>query len=146
MADERIERGAPDMPSALDRMNRLWRAFAGKFPFGPPAEGLWHPTVDVFDRDDELVVEVELPGMKGQRMDVCVEHEHLIIEGTRSRAEGFKERESYYCERPMGRFHRVIHLPCAVDEAAIVARYQDGLLTVALPKAGRRRARKIEIS
>jgi HSP20 family protein len=146
MGEEGPDRGAPDMPSAWETMNRLWRTFMQQSPRGAGSQGLWHPLVDVYDRPDEIVVELELPGMKGQHMDVSLEQEHLIIEGSRSRRQDYDEKEGYYRERPMGPFHRVIHLPCAVDEDAIAAQYGDGLLTVRLPKAGREKARRIPIS
>lgn len=146
MSEEGLDRTAADMPSAWETMNRLWRTFMQQSPREGQSQGLWHPLVDVYDRPDEIVVELELPGMKGQQMDVSLEQEHLIIEGSRARREDYDEAEGYYWERPMGRFHRVIHLPCAVDGDAIAAQYEDGLLTVRLPKAGRERARRIPIS
>jgi HSP20 family protein len=127
-------------------MNRMWRSLMGHPFYGSPREGLWHPTVDVYERDQEIVVQVELPGMKGCRMDVSLEEDHLIIEGTRPACEDFGEEEAFYCERPTGDFHRIIHLPDSVDEAGTVARYDDGVLTVTLPKSGREKARRIDIS
>jgi HSP20 family protein len=144
MADD-VRRDDPDMPSLPEKMNQLWRSLTG-LPFsGLSREGLWHPTVNVYDRDEEIVVEVELPGMKGEEVNVSLEEDHLFIKGSRPDPAGYEEGQSYYVERPSGDFHRIIHLPCSVDEEATAARYDDGILTVTLPKAARERARKIEI-
>jgi HSP20 family protein len=145
MGEERGSRGGPDMPGPEDRLRGIWRAIAGHPAWAGPREGVWHPTVDVYEQGEQVVVLVELPGMKGQQMDVSIEEEHLVIEGARERSQEYTEEDAYYCERPYGSFRRVIHLPYSVDESDVSARYADGLLVVTLPKAGRVRARKIEI-
>lgn len=146
MGEERIEGSRPDMADRLERVRRFWREIMGLPPGVGPHEGLWHPAVDVFDCEDRIVVQVELPGLKGQPVNVSLEEDHLIIEGTRTQSDRFAEGQSFYCERPMGRFHRVIHLPGSVDEEATEAKYEDGVLTVTMPKAGRPKARRIEIA
>jgi len=133
------------MPGLPERMSQLWRSMLGGPFLGLSREGLWHPTVNVYDSPDKIVVEVELPGMKGQKVDVSLEQEHLYIQGVRPEPEGYGQEQLYYIERPTGDFHRVIHLPCAIDEEAVSASYDDGILTVTLPKAARARARRIEI-
>jgi HSP20 family protein len=145
MHEERFRGGGPDMPALGERIGRLGRALLGRPVVGPGEEGLWHPIMDVYNREEDILVQVELPGMKGQELNVSLDQQHLIIEGSREPDERFGEEESYYCERPMGGFHRVVHLPCPVDEGAITAAYDDGLLTVTLPKAARDRGRRIEI-
>jgi HSP20 family protein len=145
MSEETTGRGTPDMPQAHERLNSLWQAIAGHPAWSGPREGVWHPTVDVYEQGERVVVLVELPGMKGQEMDVAIEEEHLIIEGARVRSEVYGEEDAYYCERPYGSFRRVIHLPYSVDESAVSARYDDGLLVVSLPRSVRERARRIEI-
>ncbi|MHC5034750.1 MAG: Hsp20/alpha crystallin family protein [Planctomycetota bacterium] len=145
MAEDRISRRLPDMPTAWERMNEMWRSLMGRPLVGASREGLWHPTVDVYERADDVVVQVELPGMKGQKMDVSLEEDHLIIEGSRPQVAEYAEEDCYYSERPTGSFHRIVHLPASVDEAATVAHYDDGVLTITMPKAERERARRIEI-
>lgn len=133
------------MPGPRERLDGLWRAVAGHPAWSGRREGVWHPTVDVYETGDQVVVLAELPGMKGQEMDVSIEEEHLIIEGSRERPEDCDQDDAYYCERPYGRFRRVIHLPYSVDESAVAARYEDGLLAVTLPRAVQERMRRIEI-
>ncbi len=144
MADEHFGWTGPDRPGLWQRLRRAGRALPGH-PLGSGSEGLWHPVMDVYNRDEDILVQVELPGMEGQELNVTLDGEHLVIEGEREPDEQFADEQSYYCERPTGRFHRVVHLPCAVDEEGITASYDDGLLTITLPKAGRRKGRRIEI-
>jgi HSP20 family protein len=145
MSADYTGRRGPDLPELPERINQLWRALWGAPPVRASESGLWHPTVDIYDGPEEIVVEVELPGMKGQKIDVSVEEDHLYIEGTRERPQRRAENESYYLERPAGPFHRVIHLPSSVDGTATQAKYDDGLLVVTMPKVERARARRIEI-
>ena len=141
-----VEEFAPDAPGALERMRQFWRSVMGYPFFTATKEGVWHPPVDVYEKEDRIVVEVELPGMAGQQMDVSIDQDHLVVEGCRQRAGEHKDEESYYCERAVGDFHRVVHLPTRVDEESVVAQYEDGVLTVTLPKAAGVMPRKVEIS
>jgi len=145
MVEDRSCRETPDMPDVPERISRLWRSLMGMPFLSLSKEGLWHPTANVYDRPEEIVVEIELPGMKGQQVDVSLEEEHLVVEGRRAEPD-YEQEELYYLERPTGDFHRVIHLPCSVDEAGTAATYDDGILTVRLPKAERAKARRIEIT
>ena len=146
MAEQRLSRSAPDLPDAAERINRIWRSLAGHPLLASTQEGVWHPVIDIYDAKDAIVVQVELPGMKGQKMDVSLEKDHLVIAGRREPTQEYGEQDAYYSERPVGDFHRVIHLAFGVDEKGVLARYDDGVLTVTLPKASREGARKIEIT
>jgi HSP20 family molecular chaperone IbpA len=83
MDEEQIGQSRPDMPGPEDRLRGLWRAITGHPAWAAAREGVWHPTVDVYEQGQQVVVLVEMAGMKGQQMDVSIEEEHLIIEGAR---------------------------------------------------------------
>jgi len=108
-------------------------------------EGLWHPTMDIYNRPHELVVELELPGVRMEDVDLRVEENHLILEGTRRRSETYKEDDRFYTERLFGAFHRVVHLPSDVDAEGVEAHFSEGLLMIRLPKIHRTQGKKIEI-
>jgi len=146
MADIDISRHGPDAPRVRERMEQIWRALSQPHLGGVSQEGIWHPLVDIYVREDAILVEVELPGMKGQEMNVTIDDNHLIIEGSRTASENFQQGDLYYRERPIGEFHRVIHLSENVDAEATTASYEDGVLTVTMPKAVREKGRKIEIT
>jgi HSP20 family protein len=99
----------------------------------------FEPAVDVWETDGELVVEVELPGARGDEVEVRLERQQLIISGQLPVAAGAEGR--HLCvERPRGRFHRSIPLPgdVAGEPAATLTA---GVLEVRLPRSGGRRRR-----
>jgi HSP20 family protein len=106
----------------------------------------WLPQVDVLRRGDELVVRADLPGLKKDDISVDVADNVLTIRGQR-KEESKEEREGYYWhERSEGSFYRRIPLPegAKVDQAS--ARFEDGVLEVALPAPkDKERGRHIEI-
>jgi len=108
-------------------------------------EGLWHPTMDIHNRPEEILVEMELPGVKKEELDLTIEENHLIVEGTRSRSAEYKEEDEYYSERLYGAFHRIVHLPANVDAGHAEAKFSDGVLVIRLPKVKREGGTKIGI-
>ena len=107
--------------------------------------GGWMPAVDVLEDNDKFTVKAELPGFKREELDVCIEDNSLILSGERKSDEERKDGEFHRSERFYGRFHRVISLPSSVDLNQIQAKYQDGVLTVTLPKSAHARAKQIEV-
>ncbi len=129
------------------------RAFASSL--GLPAwgrsfadeHGTWMPAVEVFERDNNLVVQAELPGMNKEDVKVEVTDEGLAIRGERRR-EHEEKREGYYrSERSYGRFYRVVPLPEGVDAEKSRAQFKDGVLQVEvpLPPSAQRKHREIPI-
>ncbi len=141
-----IRRVSADMSSMLDEMNRMMDAWFGQPSRATVREGLWHPTIDVYNRADDVVVELELPGIKVKDVNIFVEEDHLMVEGTRSRSGAYKKEDQYYLERAFGGFHRVIHLPVSVDPDNAKATYSEGVLGITLPKTTRAKGKKIEVA
>ena len=103
------------------------------------------PAVDVSSNGEGAIVKAELPGFKPEEIDVAVDDGVLTLTASR-REEEEKEGETWHRrERRIGRFVRRIRLPFGVDAEAIEAAYQNGLLTVNLPRAAEERGRKIEV-
>ena len=146
MSDKRGDADALDAEGAVERMRQLWRSVMGYPVAAMTHEGVWHPPVDVYETDEAVVVEIELPGMKGQKMDVSIDGDHLIVEGVRGRTGEGVESEPYYAERAFGKFHRIVHLPAHVDPERTSASYNDGVLTVTSPKLEKDKAWKIKVS
>ena len=146
MARIDVNSSRPDEPSMEQRMGEVWRRLMGGPTLPTTREGLWHPAVDIYDSGDEILVEAELPGMKGEDISVTLREQHLVIEGSRPPSELGQQAEPYYRERPTGDFHRIVHLPVDVDADATGARYEDGILTVTMPKRQREGGRRIEIT
>jgi len=107
--------------------------------------GEWVPAVDVFERNGDLVVKAEIPGIDAKDLDVTVEDNVLRLRGERKH-ESETEQEGYYRhERFHGTFERSIPLPAEVETEKIGATYTDGVLEIVLPKTAETAARRIEV-
>lgn len=102
------------------------------------------PAINVWDEGEELVAEAELPGLKGEDLDVSVVGSELTVKGERkSTAE---DGTSYHRrERGTGSFTRVLRLPVEVDANRVQAALRDGVLTIRMPKAEAAKPRKINV-
>lgn len=100
-----------------------------------PSTEVWTPRADIFEQDGALVVKAELPGVKKEDIEVAVEDGDLVIRGERKAEEKVEEKDYYRMERFYGSFYRRIPLPEGTDPEKIEANYQDGVLTVRVPKA-----------
>lgn len=89
------------------------------------------PTIDVKDRDDELLVTAEVPGLTDKDVELFVDNGILTIRGEKKT----DQEEKGYSERFYGRFERQVPLPANVDEQHCRADFHDGLLTIHLPKS-----------
>jgi HSP20 family protein len=120
----------------------------GRFPrlFREEQLGAWLPAVDVFERDDNVIVKVDLPGVDKKNVRIFVTDEEITIQGEMKREEEVKEKNYYRSERAYGKFSRTIPLPVAVDRDKAKASFKDGVLEVVIPKAKGAQARHVEIT
>jgi len=129
-------RGFGDMQSQMNRMfNEMWGNL-GHSP-GRQLEGVteWAPAVDATEKDGNLVIRAELPGVKPEDVDISLHDNVLTISGER-RAEQEEERGGYYIrERRYGTFSRSFSLPAGTDESKVRARYEQGVLEVTVEGA-----------
>lgn len=94
------------------------------------------PVTDVFARDDDVVVRLEIPGIDPEKdLSVALEEGQLVIRGERKRTEEVEDEEYYRMEAAYGKFERRLPIPEGIDEKKIVAEYADGILEVVVPKA-----------
>jgi HSP20 family protein len=129
-----------------DVSNRLSRLFDDSF-FGA-REGRWMPAVTVSETKDELLLTAELPGMAEKDISIELENNVLTIAGekTEVREENEEDRKYHVYERSFGSFTRSFTLPRTVDGSGIVATFDNGILSVTLPKMAEAKGRKIEIT
>lgn len=131
----------------LDQLtNRLGRIFGEDVP-GNGSGSDWIPAVNVEETSEELVLTAELPGMKEEDIDVELENNVLQISGERSveRSTDDEERRYHLWERRSGSFMRSFTLPRTVQADDISAEFENGVLTVHMPKAPESRGRRIAI-
>ena len=93
---------------------------------------IWRPPTDVFERDDEYVVMVEVAGMRGGEFTVSLENRVLYVRGGRS--DSSVSKAYHQMEIAYGEFETAVAIPGPVDAARIEAVYADGFLRVTLPK------------
>ena len=105
------------------------------------------PETDVIETEREIRVVTEMPGLKRENIDIDVENNVLTIRGEKpeERTEGEQGRW-HLAERRYGTFTRSFVLPRDVDADNIQAGFQDGVLTIRIPKSERARRRRIEVS
>jgi len=107
----------------------------------------WAPVVDVREDDDGLQMSMELPGLGSDDVRISLENGVLSISGEKKReVEEGKEGANYHLvERRYGRFERTFTLPRGIDTEKVAAKFENGLLEVALPKSAKAKARLIEV-
>ncbi|NLC27771.1 MAG: Hsp20/alpha crystallin family protein [Campylobacteraceae bacterium] len=103
------------------------------------------PTVNTREDDNAYYVEVDLPGVKKEDITVDIKKDSLTISGERKYKEEINEESYYKSESFFGRFQRSFSLPESIDEDAITAKCEDGVLEVVIPKISPKEAKKIEI-
>lgn len=102
------------------------------FKFRPDKTG-WAPKIDVFEKDNVLVVKADLPGMKKDEVHVTLEENDLVLTGERKEEKEVKEENFYRAERMYGSFYRRLPLNFTADPAKIEAKFKDGVLEVKVP-------------
>jgi len=101
--------------------------------------------IDAYRRGDEFIVELDLPGVDAESIDLTVERNVLTVHAQRRRATD-GDIELLVGERPQGTFSRQMFLGDTLDTAHIAADYTDGVLTLKLPVAERAKPRRVPIS
>ena len=123
LQDQRLTRGAPR------------REEGGRFV----------PAVDVYEDEDALVFDMELPGLKAEDVDISLEKNVLTVTGERKLVRDDKGEGYSHTERRWGRFERSFRLADTVDTSAAEAEMSDGVLSVRLLKKAEEKPRKITI-
>jgi HSP20 family protein len=144
--------------SPFEEMDRLFENYFGRGWLHPfrwerpswgdltmPFEGKL-PRVDVVDRDDEVIVKAELPGVDKKDLDITVTDNTVSIKGSTSHEEKEEKGDYYRCEISRGVFSRMVALPADVDAEKASSKFKDGVLELTLPKvkAAKRRTIKVE--
>jgi HSP20 family protein len=134
----RLERHIDDM------FDRFWRDFPSFSSMSTEGQ-TWAPAVDVIDRNDEVVVRADLPGMEQKDVNVEIQDGMLSLRGERTEEREEKDGDYYASERWAGSFYRNIALPPGVDTEHANATFKSGVLEVHLPKTGESKTKQIEI-
>lgn len=143
---------APEPFGELHReMNRLFDDFMGGGLLGPQAQQggmsmMTMPRMDVREREQEICIDAELPGVDPKDVDLRVEGDMLTISGEKKSSTEQNREDVHVMERSYGQFRRSLQLPFAPDPEQVRAEFRNGVLTVHLPKQGQQqRSRRIEV-
>lgn len=137
----------PYRPST-DLLNPFFDDFFGRSPGGRSGNPLLRaPEADVVEREQEIQVTLEMPGMEAGDIEISLENNVLTISGEKKQEREEKDEESHWhlTERRYGQFSRSFVLPRDVDAERIDADFHNGILTVRVPKSEKARRRRIEI-
>ena len=111
-----------------------------------PVLSTWSPATDVQETDTDLLVHVELPGLSKKDIKVNMDNGVLAIQGEKSHVAEEKENRFHVSERTYGRFARSFTLPAEVNAEKIKAGFENGVLTLTLPKVKATTSKAIEIA
>lgn len=140
------------MRKVSDEVDQLFARFVGRPMAAKSGEGgqpgKWMPPVEIVQRGDQLVICVDLPGIRRESVDVEIQRDRVIVEGERKEAPqpadapGFRRSERSY-----GPFHRTVPLPEGVDPDSAHAAMHDGVLEISLrmPTPEERRGKRLDI-
>jgi HSP20 family protein len=144
-----ITRWTPVADPFRDRMNRMFDDFLRDMLPARASEevasGRWLPAVDIKESPETLSLVVELPGLKKEEVSIMVENQVLTIAGERKFESEQKDETYHRIERSYGGFLRSFTLPANIEADQVDARFENGLLTVTLPKVDEAKPRRIEI-
>ncbi len=134
------------LPTLQNRVNWL---FDDMFPEISAGDDIglmdWRPVVDTYEKDNAIVVNAELPGVKKEDISIDVKNNVLTISGERKDEENIHRDDYYRSERFYGRFQRSFTLPDNMDADKVDATYKDGMLEVKIPKTEDSARKKIEV-
>jgi HSP20 family protein len=131
----------------MEDMDRLFDDFAGRSeegflqPFGALTQVVaWNPQIEVVEKNGNLLVRADLPGLRADDVDVELADDALVIQGERKNERESSEGGVYHTERVYGSFVRRIPLPRGVDASSCDAKFENGVLEVTLkmPKSAKR--------
>lgn len=136
-----------DLVTMQDEMNRvfedLWRR--GPRSGGVTPASAWWPSIDVAETQNEFRVVAELPGLKRDNVKISLTDNVLTLRGEKKSEQDREAESRHQVERAYGAFERSFQLTCPVDASKVKAKFEDGVLTITLPKSEESRPREISI-
>jgi len=130
-----------------ERMNRLFDETLGRERLEEPAvlHGTWVPVADVFETPDTYIVEIELPGLGRDEIEIQAQADQLVVRGERRASRTTRPEVFHRLERRHGPFARAFRFPEEVEPDRVGAEFADGLLRLSVPKAASRRSTHVRV-
>lgn len=150
--NKRQDEGTHDMASWADLRTEMERMYENylREPFERIGRGFeslapWGPALDLAESDQAVTVRVEVPGVSPQDIDLQVTGNQLTIAGEKRESEQRQGEDFFHSERRFGKFRRTVQLPVGVDADNVTAEYDQGVLTIRLPKAQGVKPKRVEV-
>ena len=136
-----------EMVSLREAMSRLFdESFVHPLDrWSERAEGGSAVSMDMYETDDNLNLDIDLPGLKPEDVDVTIHDNRLTVKGEYEADEEGKRGDVHVRERRYGKFQRSVTLPTPINSDAVEANFQDGVLKLTLPKAEEARPKQIPV-
>ena len=130
-----------------ERMNRLFDETLGRERLEEPAvlHGAWVPVADVFETPEMYIVEVELPGLGKDEIEIQAQGDELVVRGERRSSRATRPDVFHRLERRHGPFTRGFRFPEEVEPDRVGAEFADGLLRLSVPKARPRQTTRVRV-
>lgn len=125
--------------------NRLFPTSEGNNDRNESTTRMWAPRTDMVETADNYEIRLDLPGLSKDDLKINMQERQLTVSGERRHEARNEDDEYVRVERAFGHFHRSFTLPQSIQENNIEASYQDGVLTITVPKAEESKPRQIEI-
>jgi len=103
------------------------------------------PAIDMYEDDENIIVECQLAGMDPEKVELSIENDNLCIKGEGEQKNEIEDKNYYRKEIRRGSFYRSIPLPASVDEDNAKAKAEDGVLKISIPKKNKQKAKTIKI-
>lgn len=156
---ELAESRPSQMFSPLDEVERLFDRLMPRGWLATPTSWNWPlwggldeafqsvriPQMDVIDRDKDILIRVEMPGVDKKDLEISVSDSNLVIKGTVSREIKEQKKDYFRSEIAQGNFSRSLSIPSSVDSSKISATLKDGILEIVLAKHENMQRRNVEV-
>lgn len=134
-----------NMNRLLQEMNEIFGDYA---PLASSASKWEFPGVNMWSNEDQLVLTAEIPGLTAEEIGIHVLEDSIFIQGERKFEASTDDKKITYHrqERPLGKFKRGFKLPFRVENEKVTAKYENGILTVTMPRSEKEKPKQIKVS
>jgi len=137
--------GGPEVDTLRREMDRLMESFLPSRNLEERASNVWAPRADLSETDDHYILSMDLPGIKADDVEVTFEDGMLNISGERSVSKKEEGGQYHRIERSYGQFFRSFRFGENADPDGIEADFDDGVLSIRVPKREASKPRRIEV-
>lgn len=135
-----LARTMAEMENEMDR----WMQASGRWPEEMESMA-FSPTCNFKENDKEYIVQFDIPGVKKEEVKIEIQNNRLTVSGERKEKKEEKDAKHFLSEAYYGSFMRSFSLPAELDESKVDAHYEDGVLTIKVPKTAATKAKEVKI-